>query len=364
MLMTGMNVVRRSIIAALGFSLAGLSQTQRITSEFSPWPFSLEESQLPFTVEGTANFRVSVQAGTVVSVEPIGDAKPALTIKGRATLLQWRFDPTVTATFETAFRHRLEGESGCEQDLNQTVNADFPTLIEVTSRKFLTMCDSAAETVELHKPLSMLVGRLVCDCPSKEPIPGALLVISRSPDHSTLRSVSTNGRGEFSVHGLAPGNHEVAITVKGYQVRTYQVVIDSAGSSDPFDFSIQPKAPLESIPIVVAGSVPVYPEKARVSGVQGKVRLRVSLRHNEVIDIDAEAEAENRLLADAAIANLRTWRFRPSLVPVLTVDFSYEIRTTDCGANSRPTVRMELPSKVRVIAPAVACGPQSPVGGR
>jgi len=68
---------------------------------------------------------------------------------------------------------------------------------------------------------------------------------------------------------------------------------------------------------------PVYPEGARANGAEGAVRLRVEIARDGSIE-DVTALSGNVDLAEAAVAAVRRWRYRPTIlngkaVPVLTV---------------------------------------------
>ena len=68
---------------------------------------------------------------------------------------------------------------------------------------------------------------------------------------------------------------------------------------------------------------PVYPEKARDLGLEGPVRLRVAIARDGSIE-DVKALSGHPLLAEAAIAAVKQWRYQPTVlngapVPVLTV---------------------------------------------
>lgn len=68
---------------------------------------------------------------------------------------------------------------------------------------------------------------------------------------------------------------------------------------------------------------PVYPDKARQLGLEGSVRLRVAIARDGSIE-DVKALSGDPLLAEAAIAAVKQWRYRPIIldgkaVPALTV---------------------------------------------
>src|SRR3990172_5467324 len=142
-------------------SMGHTRQRQSIAPLSAQWPFGWEETP---PAEGYARFKVTVERGTVVRSETIGDPSLELAALGRAVLLQWKFDPTLSTTFETTFRHSREGRTGCNNDFTQVVLAQLPSLVEVISKKYITICDSGIESVELHEPVSKFIGRIRCDC--------------------------------------------------------------------------------------------------------------------------------------------------------------------------------------------------------
>jgi len=76
-------------------------------------------------------------------------------------------------------------------------------------------------------------------------------------------------------------------------------------------------------PLLVHRVDPQYPEKAKAAGIEGAVRLRVAISREGSIE-DVQALSGEPLLAESAIAAVRQWRYRPTVlngrqVPVLTV---------------------------------------------
>jgi outer membrane biosynthesis protein TonB len=62
-----------------------------------------------------------------------------------------------------------------------------------------------------------------------------------------------------------------------------------------------------SLPRVASAVVPLYPPLARVANVEGVVRLTAETDGHKVIGV--RVLDGNKLLADAATANVKTWRF-------------------------------------------------------
>ena len=64
-------------------------------------------------------------------------------------------------------------------------------------------------------------------------------------------------------------------------------------------------------PMVTGLDVPLYPPLARTANIEGVVHVKVTTDGKGAID--AHAEDGQKLLADAAQLNARTWRFAPTI---------------------------------------------------
>ena len=62
----------------------------------------------------------------------------------------------------------------------------------------------------------------------------------------------------------------------------------------------------------VAGANPVYPEAAKRDGIEGEVTLVYTVtRTGEVTDLEILESSPPGIFDDAALAAVRTWRYRP-----------------------------------------------------
>jgi hypothetical protein len=357
------------IIFALGLSPAILPFDGQETSGRSSggpvpvaatWPFSLEE-KIPAIV-GELRLRLQVERGVVVRIGVVGQASPALAASGKEALSRWRFAPDVSAVLETTIRHTLAGETGCWPDHNQTIRAQLPDSVEVVSRKFVTICDPALTTVELHEPISILAGHLTCRCASNEAMAGVRLSLLREGRlrGAAIRTVLSDSDGRFRIGGLLPGTYRLEIRDARLQMTDYRFVVATDGRPDPLEISIEPQATTKPVTQVTGGSIPIYPSRARAAGIEGTVNLRVSLRGDDVLDVDAESA--NQELAAAAVSSVRTWRFRATTVPVVVIRFVYALDQGDCQQARGPVVVMDLPNTVtiRAIGPCIAGRPSDP----
>lgn len=65
-------------------------------------------------------------------------------------------------------------------------------------------------------------------------------------------------------------------------------------------------------PVLIAQIAPSYPERARMLGIQGLVRLEAVLNREGRVEQDIKVLESIPLLDEAASAALRQWRFKPA----------------------------------------------------
>ncbi|MCL4797459.1 MAG: energy transducer TonB [Bryobacteraceae bacterium] len=108
------------------------------------------------------------------------------------------------------------------------------------------------------------------------------------------------------------------------------------------------------LPMIAGGAVPLYPPLARAAKVEGIVHVKVTTDGVKVVT--AQAEDGNRLLADSAEENARTWRFSKHEPTSFTVTYRFRL---DANADpNNPTVTLRFPAEVDVsIAPLVLSDP-------
>lgn len=351
--------------------LSGQASSQAAPAAVAiPWPFGSETGAAIGGPTGEARFRVTVEKGTVTTIEtlkveadsfyglpPTADRPKVFEEAAQAYIRQWRFESNGVTTFETTVRHRLSGRTGCEQDTNQIVRATVPTLIEVVSKQFLTLCDPIAmTTTEFGEPVAVITGTLRCECTGEARIRGATIDVFPGAEENDkpMRRVRTNDRGEFVISNLEPGRYRLSLNERGYLRSDYVFVVAPSGHHAPVEFTIKPNGMPPPARVITGGTIPTYPRAARQAGVEGVVEIRVSMRGATVLDIDAWSKSPE--LIAPAVANVRTWRFLSSGRPVETVQFNYRLTTGDCRANPESTVKMELPKEVTIEAVRGPCG--------
>jgi hypothetical protein len=98
-------------------------------------------------------------------------------------------------------------------------------------------------------------------------------------------------------------------------------------------------------PTVVVAEVPFYPPIGRAASLQGVVLLEVTTEGDKADSI--KILRGPKLLADAAISNLRSWRFVGKPPETFQVTYHYRLSTA-CKGN--PAVNLNLPSEVSVCS--------------
>ena len=105
------------------------------------------------------------------------------------------------------------------------------------------------------------------------------------------------------------------------------------------------RAQSSSTPTVTSISVPFYPPLARAANIECVIHVKVTTDGNRTVT--AQAEDGQKLLADAAEQNVRTWQFESQRPTTFTVAYRYKI-VTDLPEQGRPKVILELPYNIDV----------------
>ena len=97
--------------------------------------------------------------------------------------------------------------------------------------------------------------------------------------------------------------------------------------------------------MVTGLDVPFYPPLGRITNTEGVVHVKVTTDGRGTID--AHVEDGHKLLADAALMNVRTWRFVPHEPTSFNVTFRYRL-VTNLPEQNNPKVVLQLPQNVEV----------------
>ena len=95
-----------------------------------------------------------------------------------------------------------------------------------------------------------------------------------------------------------------------------------------------------------------YPPLALQTRAAGEVKLSAMVDENGSIILPV-VESGPQLLAEAAIRNLRTWKFRPPAGGAVTIEVTYQFALRDQpGPSTDEQIFFDLPLHVRILASA------------
>jgi hypothetical protein len=100
------------------------------------------------------------------------------------------------------------------------------------------------------------------------------------------------------------------------------------------------------VPMVVDATVPRYPYLALLAHGEGTVKIRVTTDGEHVSNVDILEGMP--LLADAAKANIKTWKFKWYIRTSFETTFRYELLPGDVCSEENPIVSLQLPVRVEV----------------
>jgi hypothetical protein len=122
----------------------------------------------------------------------------------------------------------------------------------------------------------------------------------------------------------------------------------------------------ELLPRVIGASVPLYPELARETRIEGDVVLRVFTDGKRVSAVDAKTG--HRMLVNGAEENVQTWKFATHNPTSFEVTFHYKLLPVQCDleCNCEPkekeSVLLRFPTTVDVSAAALLiCDPAAEI---
>ncbi len=99
------------------------------------------------------------------------------------------------------------------------------------------------------------------------------------------------------------------------------------------------------LPVVKTAEMPMYPHIARVARIEGRIRLQVWTDGAKVVRVEATG---NKLLANSAEQNVRTWLFYPHKATSFTITFLYGLDKTEAYGYANPSITLRLPTIVEI----------------
>ena len=114
-----------------------------------------------------------------------------------------------------------------------------------------------------------------------------------------------------------------------------------------------PPPPPPPLPRVIAAEVPQYPREAAASGAAGSLMLMVTTDGTRVTDATVMRGGPPAALVEAALKNVRTWRFTPQTPLKFSVSYTFTMVDRPCdklGRNTHDAAVIRFPFSVEVFA--------------
>jgi TonB family protein len=102
------------------------------------------------------------------------------------------------------------------------------------------------------------------------------------------------------------------------------------------------------VPRLTSGDLPRYPPAAQNVGISGPVVVEVTVADGAVKAMNVRSG--DRILSDAVLANIATWRFEPGVQATFRTTFLFELRRARTGANPNVEMELNLPILARLTA--------------
>jgi hypothetical protein len=116
----------------------------------------------------------------------------------------------------------------------------------------------------------------------------------------------------------------------------------------------------QELPLLTAGSMPLYPRMALVARIQGIVKIRVTTDGKKVASL--EVESGPPMLAKAAEENILTWKFLEHKPTTFMTTFEYVIEEPAICEWSNGTSVLKLPLEARISTNALeTCDPAAEI---
>ncbi len=309
-------------------------------------------------VTATARFRVTTDGARVVGVQPLSEPS-TLTTLGGLHVQTWQFAPHRPTTFETTLKVEPRRKTTCD-DREANHWGTFALPVEAT---FLISpilnCDPHISLPSDAITVSRVAGQVRCDCEGSGVVSEVAVALHRLKGNeddldAEVYRAETSLTGRFDFSGVLPGEYRLSLDAQGFFRRDYRLRVERDGRrTTTFEPRLKPNpAYVPTAPVFVARApVPVYPADARQRGITGQVTLRVDTAGwRQAISGPPE-------LARAALENLRHWQFAGNPSAPFEVFYDYSLVAGDCGPQQNPTVKMELPFRVSIVAKRpMACG--------
>jgi hypothetical protein len=119
---------------------------------------------------------------------------------------------------------------------------------------------------------------------------------------------------------------------------------------------IKSSANAGNMPVVTHAAVPLYPDSARIAGIEGMVLLKIETDGRRVVHINSVKGQP--LLVNSSKANISTWVFRQHEPASFDVSFTYRLSSKAQCEPDNGAVVLHLPVSIEITASRVeTCDP-------
>jgi Gram-negative bacterial TonB protein C-terminal len=133
--------------------------------------------------------------------------------------------------------------------------------------------------------------------------------------------------------------------LNGFRAKLFVVSVETAESARDVTLPRLSKSAIENS-VLLDAALPIYPSAARRYSIFGTVEVQVSIRGGQVVSANT---ARSGMLEEAAVSNVRTWRFASSVELDFTTRFVFKLDETLRSTNTT-TVTFDLPNEVTIVS--------------
>lgn len=105
-----------------------------------------------------------------------------------------------------------------------------------------------------------------------------------------------------------------------------------------------------ALPVPINATLPYYPPMPRSVGIEGEVVIETRVASGKVVK--ATVLSGDRMLRQATLESIESWRFDPEVKSRFMTTFIYKLELRSTGSSQEPRIILELPEKVTVIGAA------------
>jgi hypothetical protein len=306
-------------------------------------------------VEGSFKVLVTTDGRQVIDVREVAIERqemkrnsPLLAHAVDAAVRTWQFAPHSPRSFELTVRAPARRDPDSCRDFNSHVVLHLPIEV-VIEYSIECLIHYSVEHVRGTLTVRQVRG-VVRDELNGNPVSSAFVSLL---SNEISRFGETDEHGAFDLGPVPLGRYSLQAGGSGYGHRGYTVVVKKDVSAHvPLVLELHKYRDVTPVPpTATVADVALYPLDLRDAGVSGDVRLQVAA-DGQVTALDGP-----KALTEAALSNLKTWKWERLPKRGITVTYHYRLLPGDCTGDNGPFVTARYPFDVDIaMKRAVPCG--------